>query len=74
MLMAYAIDGQARLIGVKEGGGYGGGVKTWTQHLEAQSRVAEMARSGGDLRRHSRTRWCGRGKRGPIGGAHMAAS
>jgi hypothetical protein len=35
---------------------------------------AEMARSGGDLRRHSQTQWCGRRKRGPIGGAHMAAS
>jgi hypothetical protein len=44
--MAYTIDGRARLIRVKEGGGgYCAGVKAWTRQLVVRSWAAEMAGS-----------------------------
>jgi hypothetical protein len=40
----------------------GRGVNGLTGHLEAQSWAADMARSGGDLRRHDRVQRCRRGE------------
>jgi hypothetical protein len=48
----------------------GGGVNALMGHLEAQSWVADMARSDGDLRRARR---CGRGEEGlDMWGPHVS--